>query len=109
MELSKRIKGWFTSSTGKEKLSDKSYELTRPVEDRPSIRMERHKGNTTRLADYYIQKLFDNQGEYVLIMDHFHNTTSDRELIKIITKRLQAEHKGVPYDVNFSTTSIKLL
>jgi len=49
-------------------------------------------GRTTRLADHYIQKLFDNLGEWVRIFYHFPERRADEMLAVKICRRMEMEH-----------------
>lgn len=53
---------------------------------------ERCTGRTTRLADEYIQKLFENEGKWVFIRDHHDATIATYMLCNIIDKRINFEH-----------------
>jgi hypothetical protein len=70
----------------------------------------RRAGNTTRIADFYIQRLFNNYttGE---IVDHYGSTESNKRLFKIIVGRLDREHswilKDLHVDHNHRIISIK--
>lgn len=52
-------------------------------------------GRTTRLADEYIQKLFNNPGEWVLITDHYPSRRAYESLMMIICRRVAYEHQIV--------------
>lgn len=56
---------------------------------------EHRTGRTTRLADDYIQDLFDNIGEKFVIKDHRDDFNSNLHLCNIITSRLSSEHPNV--------------
>jgi DUF438 domain-containing protein len=49
-------------------------------------------GETTRLIDYYIQELYKNYKEWVLIEDHYHSRNAQLNLINSIKKRMGIEH-----------------
>lgn len=51
---------------------------------------KKRNGNTTRLADAYIQSLF--QTGSILVSDHYHSTKSNIRLADIIRRRLSSEH-----------------
>lgn len=63
-------------------------------------------GNTTRLADYYIQKLFNNIGDFIKIEDHHCSLTVDESLVERIKQRLFNEHSGISIEVK--GTKIKI-
>ena len=73
---------------------------------------ERRTGRTTRLADDYIQKLFENYQDddkkmtYVQIVDHFPGRFSDLLLVWIIKRRIFIEH-GLDCDVKGTEMRIK--
>jgi hypothetical protein len=55
------------------------------------IDTDRRIGTTTRLADYYIQRLF--KGETCEIIDHRPTKAANRHLVEIIIQRLWNEHQ----------------
>lgn len=65
----------------------------------------RRVGNTTRLADYYIQKLF-TEGKVVVKDhwegDHSYNSSEHRRLTKIILARLDIEHRCIKDNLKVS-------
>lgn len=64
-------------------------------------------GNTTRLADFYIQVLF-NRGE-VQVQDHHSDYNSHRALLERILKRITTEHPRVNLEVNRVKLTIKIV
>lgn len=54
------------------------------------IDLDRQSGNTTRQADYYIQKLFKDY--HIEVKDHHGTRYSNERLYKIILERLHLEH-----------------
>ena len=56
-------------------------------------------GRTTRLVDYYIQKLFNNPNEEIEIIDHYNIQQSNSHLTQMILRRLYEEHRGVKIKV----------
>ena len=54
---------------------------------------EKATGRTTRLADQYIQDLFNNG--FVKIRDHVDKRTAHFMLFEIVLKRLQQEHSNM--------------
>lgn len=61
---------------------------------------DRGSGRTTRLVDYYIQKLFHNPNIFIEPQDHFEHLIAHKELIKRISQRLVNEHPRVKFEVN---------
>lgn len=51
-------------------------------------------GRTTRLVDEYIQKIYENKGEWVKIADHYHSKQADKMLADKVAERLKAEHSN---------------
>lgn len=49
-------------------------------------------GESTRLADKYIQEQYENQNEWVVIYDHFPSREAHRQLLEIIMRRMSLEH-----------------
>ena len=49
-------------------------------------------GETTRLIDYYIQELYKNYKEWILVEDHYDSKNSHKILINAIMKRMGIEH-----------------
>lgn len=71
-----------------------AYVIKACYEKLQMVKPGRRIGNTTRLADYYIQKLFT--GERVQIQDHIvseHGNAATERLLKIIARRLESEHR----------------
>jgi len=62
-------------------------------------------GRTTRMADWYIQKLYENEGEWIEVYDHFGTDEADKALFDKIVARLAAEH---PHD-EIETDSTRLM
>ena len=60
----------------------------------------RRAGNSTRLADFAIQKLFD--GEEVLVEDHYEHKNANRHLLNMILKRLELQFHIVEKNVKIS-------
>ena len=56
-------------------------------------------GRTTRLVDYYIQKLFNNPNEEIEIIDHYDTIKAHIHLTQMILRRLYEEHRGVKIKV----------
>lgn len=63
----------------------------------PKALHHRGAGNTTRQADFIIQELFNNLGEYIPVIDHWQldvsegNLQSSERLLHIIINRLDRE------------------
>ena len=81
--------------------------------DCPRITNKRADGNSTRQADFAIQKLFSF--EPVLIEDHFRNPSADEFLFKKITDRLKHElaidrrnYRGYVLHVDFKNKILSL-
>lgn len=49
-------------------------------------------GRTTRLIDYYIQKLYSSPNKEIEIIDHWDNIKAHIHLTQMILQRLYAEH-----------------
>ena len=67
---------------------------------------DRATGATTRLADEYIQKLYENEGEWIEIHDHYGTVNADRLLLDKIIKRLNLEHPRDSVHVDYNKRSI---
>lgn len=61
-------------------------------------------GRTTRLADDYIQQLFKNIGNWVLVVDHFPIHKATEGLVDIIANRLISEH-NIVIEINKNTVT----
>lgn len=70
------------------------------------IKSGRAVGNSTRLLDHYVQKLF-NKG-YVKIVDHYENTEASEHLFFKFLKRLKLEHPGVRLEANRLNRTVRL-
>jgi len=58
--------------------------------NRPLPTEERMTGNSTRLADWYIQELFTSGS--ITVKDHINHIHSDADLFNKIYRRLRFEH-----------------
>ena len=68
---------------------------------------ERRSGNTTRLVDWYIQKIFE--GKNIETIDHHNEYGNNRSLYNRIIKRLLSEHlESKPFDESFTCDKVKL-
>ena len=56
-------------------------------------------GRTTRLVDYYIQKLFNNPNEEIKIIDHYNIQQSNIHLTQFILQRIYNEHRQIKIKV----------
>ena len=56
-------------------------------------------GRTTRLVDYYIQKLFNNPNEEIEIIDHYNIQQSNTHLTQMILRRMYNEHRQIKIKV----------
>ena len=63
-------------------------------------------GATTRLADEYIQKLYENEGKWIEIHDHYGTVNADRLLLDKIIKRLELEHPMDSVHIDYNKRSI---
>lgn len=100
--------------SNKERISlqmDDAFSLGRKEKVAP-IYDNRRIGNSTRLADYYIQELFTKG--YVTIEDHFPHRKAHELLFKKVRRRLEIEHSGmivsnsrVEFDTNKLTIKLK--
>lgn len=59
----------------------------------------RSTGRTTRLADYYIQELFNNPNKEIEIIDHTNDQQSNIHLTQRILHRIFDEFRGVKIKV----------
>lgn len=65
-------------------------------------------GRTTRLIDDYIQLLFTTEkGSTIKVSDHYPSNDAHRRLIDKIMIRLNNEHPGCKFDVNYRERTIK--
>ena len=71
--------------------------------------VDRETGRTTRLVDEYIQKLYDNQGEWVSIIDHFPSKMADKQLLEKILQRVFYEHSNDKVEVDKIHNKLKLV
>lgn len=67
----------------------------------------RSSGRTTRLADQYVQKLFDNLGEWVHISDHYPGRRAAEMLAAKIFRRMEMEH-NIILDVNHRGCNLRI-
>lgn len=66
----------------------------------------RRSGRTTKMADAYIQELFDKG--IVIIRDHFNNINAHEGLFYIVINRLKTEHRSTPITTDKTKLQIKL-
>lgn len=59
----------------------------------------RSTGRTTRLIDYYIQKLFNNPNKEIEIIDHYDNIKAHIYLTQKMLERLYTEHPRVKFNI----------
>ena len=68
------------------------------------ISFDRRSGNSTRLLDYYVQKLFQD-GE-VKISDHHPTRQASELLYKHFLRRLNIEHNLTDKDIYFNNSNL---
>ena len=56
-------------------------------------------GRTTRLVDEYIQQIYNNQGEWVRIADHYPSKQADKVVFDKVCGRLKYEHSRDEFKV----------
>ena len=54
----------------------------------------RDTGRTTRIVDEYIQKIYENKGEWVKIADHHYSAQANKMVADKVAARLKAEHSN---------------
>jgi hypothetical protein len=64
-------------------------------------------GNSTRLADYYIQRLFID-GK-IKVEDHYHTRQASDFLFTTIKRRLEFEHQGVIPSLEFNRGQLTII
>lgn len=82
-------------------------ELTRITNELDEL-MFRSTGRTTRLVDDYVQKLFDNKGEWITIKDHYIAKNADIILCRRICQRLTNEHPNDTFEIGKQNTRIRI-
>ena len=71
------------------------------------VNPERRSGNTTRLVDWYIQRIFE--GKEIKVIDHHDDYGNNLSLYNRIIKRLISEHlESKPFDESFTCDKSKL-
>ena len=60
---------------------------------------DRATGRTTRLVDYYIQKLFNNPNSEIKIVDHTNTQQSNTHLTQLVLQRMYNEHRQIKIKV----------
>lgn len=65
-------------------------------------------GESTRLVDHYVQELYKNQDDWVMIHDHFNTREADYILFEKVIKRMKNEHPGDVIEYDRSKCAIKL-
>lgn len=84
---------------------EKKYDIIKQISELST----RATGRSTRLIDEYIQKLFENRGQWIKIYDHYESKQAHNILANKIIKRIQNEHPGTVYDCNKKTCEIKII
>lgn len=51
-------------------------------------------GISTRLVDQYIQEIYENEGKWVEIKDHYPSMNANKLLAERVIARLKAEHRN---------------
>ena len=57
-------------------------------------------GRTTRLVDEIIQKMYNNQGQWVDVADHYGTAQSHKMLLTKIRRRMENEHPSDVIEIN---------
>ena len=65
-------------------------------------------GKTTRMIDEFVQKLYENEGEWIEIYDHFPSMNDDRMVLEKVIKRMQFEHPQDKLEIDKLNNRIKL-
>lgn len=52
----------------------------------------RASGRTTRRVDKYIQDLFNSNGEWIVVLDHYPTKQAAKMVVDMIRRRLEIEH-----------------
>ena len=65
-------------------------------------------GRTTRMVDEFVQKLYENKGEWVEIYDHYPNIHAHRMVFEKVIKRMLIEHPSDKIEVDKLNNRIKL-
>lgn len=65
-------------------------------------------GKTTRMVDEFVQKLYENEGEWVEIYDHFPSIQAHRMIFEKVIKRMLIEHPQDKIEVDKLNNRIKL-
>lgn len=68
---------------------------------------EDEKGKTTRLADQYIQDLFENPGQLIEIIDHTDDKYDNEKLLTRVKLRLLNEHDNISIFEKDGALSVK--
>lgn len=82
---------------------------------RPTTLPGRRVGNSTRLADYYIQKLFEvgntrSNIRKIIIRDHYLYSNSGHEhLFHIIVRRIKIEHQNLEGKIKFDPSRKEII
>ena len=60
---------------------------------------ERASGRTTRMIDEYIQELYNHQGEWIEITDHWPTHRASDNILRKIIQRMELEHKTDKFEI----------
>lgn len=64
-------------------------------------------GKTTRLADYYVQEMFNNPGQLIEIVDHTEDKYDNEKLLTKVKLRLLNEHDNISIFEKDGSLSVK--
>lgn len=70
--------------------------------------LERHTGRTTRLIDGYIQQLYDQRGDWIVIEDHYNSKSANDMLLKKVLQRLHNEHSIDQIEIDKMRNAIRI-
>lgn len=66
-------------------------------------------GKTTRMVDEFVQKLYENEGEWVGIYDHYPSIQAHRMVLQKVIKRMGFEHPQDKIEIDKLNNRIKLV
>ena len=65
-------------------------------------------GRSTRMVDEFIQKLYNNEGEWVEVYDHHPSINASKMVLAKVSRRMLFEHPQDKIDIDTLNNRIKL-
>lgn len=70
-------------------------------------KLDRQTGRTTRLADEYVQMVFNNKN-WIQVVDHMYKHAATERLFNIVRKRINREHTSAYIHMDFRHSGLTI-